>query len=100
MGNQGCPWISINPIFLKWAYAQRTTSGITQFLNVSRDTVCNPLLDYGIAEPQEAPFILTSTETDSDDTSDGFLDPNIVISSDLPADIQDFRVDTQSNVVE
>ena len=61
----------------------------------------NALLDYRIAEPQEAPFNLTSTETDSDtNTSDDFLDPNTVIPSDFPADIQDLGVDTQPNIVE
>ena len=61
----------------------------------------NALLDYGIVEPQEAPFNLTSTETDSDaDTSDNFLDPNTVIPSDFPANIQDLGVDTQPNIVE
>ena len=99
-GNRGRPRISIDPVFLRWAYAQRTTSGIARFLNISRDTVRNALLDYGIAEPQDAPFNLTSTETDSDHNSDDFLDPNIVIPSDLPADIQHLSIDTQPNVVE
>ena len=96
-GNWGHPCISIDPVFLKWAYNQRTTSGIAQFLNISRDTVCNALLDYRIAKPQEAPFTLTPTETDSDNILDDFLDPNIVIPSDLPAYIW---VDIQSNIVE
>ena len=96
-GNRGRPRISIDPVFLEWAYNQRTTSGIARFLNISRDTVRNALLDYGIAKPQEAPFTSTPTETDSDDISDDFLDPNIVIPSDLPAYI---RADIQSNVVE
>ena len=95
-GNWGCPHISINPVFLKWAYNQRTTSRIAWFLNISRDTVHNALLDYRIAKPQEAPFTSTPTETDSDDILDDFLDPNIVIPSNLPAYIQ---VDIQSNIV-
>ena len=57
----------------------------------------NALLDYRIDKPQEAPFTSTPTETDSDDISDDFLDPNIVIPSDLPAYIW---VDIQSNVIE
>ena len=60
----------------------------------------NALLDYGIAEPQEAPSNSTSTKTDSDaDTSDDFLDPNTVIPSDFPANIQDLGVDTRPNIV-
>ena len=56
----------------------------------------NALLDYRIAQPQEASFTSTPTETDSDNILDDFLDPNIVIPSDLPAYIQ---VDIQSNIV-
>ena len=96
-GNRGRPCFSINPVFLKWAYNQRTTSGIARFLNISRDTVCNVLLDYRIAKAQEAPFTSTPTETDSDNISDNFLDPNIVIPSNWPAYI---RVDIQSNIIE
>ena len=57
----------------------------------------NALLDYRIAKPQEAPFTSTPTETDSDNISDNFLDPNIVIPSNWPAYI---RVDIQSNIIE
>lgn len=100
-GNRGRPRIKIDPIFLKWAYTQRTTSGIARFLNVSRDTVRNALLSYGIAQPQEAPFNLTSfAETDSDDLLDDFLDPNIGIPGDLPADVHDLQANLQSNPAE
>lgn len=99
-GNRGRPRISIDPVFLEWAYAQRSTSGIARFLNVSRDTVRNALLHYGIAQPQDAPFNSISTEPDSGDTSNDFLDPNILIPSDVPADVQDLRVDAQSPMAE
>ena len=89
-GNCGRPHISIDPVFLEWAYAHQSTSGIARFLNVNMDTVCNALLDYGIVEPQDAPFISTSTGTSSDDSSDDLLDPEIPLPGSLPSDIEDF----------
>ena len=89
MGNQGWPRISIDPVFLEWAYAHWSISGIAQFLNVNRDTVCNALMDYGIVEPQEAPFISTSTGTSSDDSSDDLLDPKIPPPGNLSPTIED-----------
>ncbi|KAI0309445.1 hypothetical protein OF83DRAFT_1089059, partial [Amylostereum chailletii] len=55
-GGRGRPRIAIDPTFLQWAYNMRSTSGIAQFLGVSRARVRNALLEYGIATPQENPF--------------------------------------------
>ncbi|KAI0313030.1 hypothetical protein OF83DRAFT_1066225, partial [Amylostereum chailletii] len=55
-GGRGRPRITIDPTFLRWAYNMRSTSGIAQFLGVSRARVRNALLEYGIATPQENPF--------------------------------------------
>lgn len=56
-GTTGRPRLVIDEGFLRWAYNYRSTSGIAAFLNVSRPTVRNALLDYGIAEAGEDPFI-------------------------------------------
>lgn len=56
-GATGRPRIVIDETFLRWAYAYRSTSGIAAFLRVSRPVVRNALLEYGIVEPGENPFI-------------------------------------------
>jgi hypothetical protein len=60
-GRCGRPAIHINEDFLRWAYRLRTTSAIGRFLGVSRKTVRNALLFYGIAEPQASPFITSGS---------------------------------------
>ncbi|KAF8217574.1 hypothetical protein K438DRAFT_1426376, partial [Mycena galopus ATCC 62051] len=55
-GGPGRPRIHIDPDFLRWAYGQRPTAGITRFLRLGRTIVRNALLEYGIAEPQQSPF--------------------------------------------
>ena len=59
-GSRGRPAIHINEDFLRWAYRLRTTSAISRFLGVSRRTVRNTLLLYGIAAPQASPFTSAS----------------------------------------
>jgi hypothetical protein len=85
-GHRGRPRVRIDPEFLQWAYAHRSTSGIARFLHVGRRTVRNALLDYGIAEPQDSPFHLS--DPDPEDTEvldeDDLLDPSLP----LPANIQ------------
>ena len=49
-------------------------------------------MDYGIAEPQDAPFISTSSGTSSDDSSDDLLDPEIPLPGSLPSDIEDVKI--------
>ena len=55
-GGRGRPSYEIDPQFLLWASSIRSTSSIARFLGVSRTVVRNALLEYAIAEPQEAPF--------------------------------------------
>lgn len=55
-GGQGRPRTVINRDFLTWAYRFRSTSGIADFLGVSRTVVRQALLDYGIALPGANPF--------------------------------------------
>ncbi|KAF8057838.1 hypothetical protein FPV67DRAFT_1382712, partial [Lyophyllum atratum] len=66
-GRQGRPAVQIDPDFLRWAYSVRSTSAISRFLNVSRQTVRNALLEHGIVQPQADPFLLspeTAEETE------------------------------------
>lgn len=55
-GQRGRPRTVINPDFLSWAYSHRTTSGISQFLGISRATVRRRLLENNIALPGIDPF--------------------------------------------
>ena len=88
-GLHGRPRVHIDPEFLQWAYAHRSTSGIACFLHVGRQTVRNALLEYGIAEPQDNPF--NPTIEDAEDNQilyeDLLLDPNIPLPADLPIDV-------------
>ena len=64
-GSRGRPAVHINEDFLQWAYRLRTTSAISRFLGVSRGTVRNALLFYGIAEPQASPFNISGSPLSS-----------------------------------
>lgn len=56
-GTTGRPRVVIDEAFLRWAHTHRSTSGIATFLGVSRPVVRNALLQYGIVEPGEDPFV-------------------------------------------
>ncbi|KAJ7186391.1 hypothetical protein C8R46DRAFT_1157838 [Mycena filopes] len=58
-GSRGRPAYDIDPEFLRWAYSQRSTSGIARFLGVHRSTVRAALLAHGIAVPQQQPANLS-----------------------------------------
>ncbi|KAF7325542.1 hypothetical protein MKEN_00403600 [Mycena kentingensis (nom. inval.)] len=98
-GGRGRPRVVIDPHFLRWAYAQRSTAGICRFLGVSRSVVRNALLAAGIVERQDAPFPLnepaflsdnaTQPAEDLDELTDPFAvnddeDPEDIIDPDLP----------------
>jgi hypothetical protein len=95
-GTRGRPRIHIDPDFLRWAYSQRSTSGIGRFLNVGRTTIRNALLNLGIAEPQQNPFA-GSTESDNevpgnnlepgDLVEDHLLDPELPHPAQLPDEL-------------
>lgn len=92
----GRPRIWIDPDFLRWAYSQRSTASISDFLQVSRSTVRNALLEAGIAQPQPSPFYNATTSTsgdlgdDSRNEPDDILDPELPIPSigQFPADVE------------
>ena len=92
-GNQGHPHISIDPVFLQWAYAHWSTSGIAQFLNLNRDTVSNALLDYGIAEAQGASLFGSPAGTSPSGSSDDLLDPEIPQPGSLPSNILNYAAE-------
>jgi hypothetical protein len=80
-GCPGRPAIQIDPQFLQWAYSLRSISGIARFLDVSWRIVCQQLLEHGIAQPQQQPFMLSVQYQDNVD--EDFLDPSGEI---LPAE--------------
>ncbi|KAJ3764506.1 hypothetical protein FB446DRAFT_796110 [Lentinula raphanica] len=55
-GSAGRPRAVIDPDFLRWAHTHRTTTGIAEFLGLSRRTVRRSLLDYGLVTPGSVPF--------------------------------------------
>jgi len=74
-GARGRPSIAIDPDFLRWAHAHRSTSAISRFLGVSRSTVRNALLDYGITTLQTSPFVYNEDESNLESTLSGISVP-------------------------
>ncbi|KAJ3926141.1 MAG: hypothetical protein NXY57DRAFT_906124 [Lentinula lateritia] len=76
--------------FLEWAYTQRTTSGIAEYLGVARQTVRQALLDYGIAQPGINPFPPSEVHSEhTDSENDPVLDQDGTLPQELPDDVQD-----------
>ena len=93
-GAPGRPRIEIDPTFLEWAYAHRSTAGISRFLHVGRNTVRRALIRYGIAEAQENLFHTSATDSEEDLTDgllpqDDLLDPSLSLPTNLENHIQD-----------
>ena len=99
-GGPGRPSITIDPDFLRWAHSHRSTSAISRFLGVSRTTVRNALIDYGIATLQSSPFVHNGEESDSESTPSGvsmelsqegegddILNPALTFPQTFPSDI-------------
>lgn len=92
-GARGRPRIHIDPTFLEWAYAHRSTSGISRFLHVGRRTVRRALIDHGIARAQESPFgpseAVGNRQNLAEDLlqQDDLLDPNITLPTNFQTDI-------------
>ncbi|KAJ3768270.1 hypothetical protein FB446DRAFT_623393, partial [Lentinula raphanica] len=55
-GSVGRPRAVIDPNFLQWAHHHRSTTGIADFLGLSRRTVRRALLEQGIVSPGGVPF--------------------------------------------
>ncbi|KAK7016234.1 hypothetical protein VNI00_018935 [Paramarasmius palmivorus] len=85
-GGRGRPKTAINPDFLRWAYTQRSITGISRFLGVGRTTVRQALLDLGIAPPGQDPFP-NRDQPEVEPEPDDLLDPDGETPSHLPEDI-------------
>ncbi|KAJ7728130.1 hypothetical protein B0H14DRAFT_2410102, partial [Mycena olivaceomarginata] len=105
-GGPGRPRIYIDPDFLRWAYGQRSTAGISRFLGVGRSTVRNALIEHGIAQPQPTPFQTDSSPTDDIDDiddnndiddNDDILDPDLPIpaAGEFPPGIENLAPPSQ-----
>ncbi|KAJ3815578.1 hypothetical protein F5876DRAFT_30466 [Lentinula aff. lateritia] len=94
-GRPGRPRTVIDPNFLRFAYQHRSTSGISNFLDVSRSTLRRRLLEYGIASPGANPFprMVGSVEDTHridvhSDNSDELLDAEVPQPAHLPEDVR------------
>jgi len=65
-GGRGRPRYVIDRAWLAWARMQRTTSGIAHFLGISRKTVRQALLEYGLVQAGNNPFRAGDSEEDDD----------------------------------
>ncbi|KAJ3826433.1 hypothetical protein F5880DRAFT_1476277 [Lentinula raphanica] len=88
------PRAVIDPDFLRWAHAHRTTTGIADFLGVSRRTVRRSLLEYGIALPGGVPF---ESEGSNLGESTDHLNPNPENPGSLHPDIVNAASSIQSS---
>ena len=94
-GRRGRPRLVFDPNFLEWAITQRTTSRIASFLIVGRTTLRQAMLDYGLAEPGDNPFLpegsisseLSESVLVSDD--DNILKPELPLPRALPQEVVD-----------
>ena len=55
-GGRGRPRIILDRDWLGWALTQRTISGLAKFLGISRSTVREAALEYGLLSPGANPF--------------------------------------------
>ena len=96
-GGRGRPRLVFDPGFLQWAMTQRTTSRIASFLSVGRTTLRQAMLDYGLAEPGDNPFLPESSISESPDpsesvttqmlVSDDILEPELPLPLTLPQEV-------------
>jgi hypothetical protein len=88
---------------LWWAYSQRTTTGISRFLHVGRSTIQGALIEYGIAEPQQNPFLTDVSRTQDDRVEPGdivedhLLDPELPVPLQLPDEILHTNIATPTD---
>jgi hypothetical protein len=77
-GSRGRPSIRIDPEFLRWSYSLRSIKSISVFLGVSRRIVRQQLLENGIAQPGEQPFLFSSQiSSPTHSTSNADPDPEL-----------------------
>lgn len=92
-GSRGRPSIRIDPEFLRWSYSLRSIKNISLFLGVSRRIVRQQLLENGIAQPGEQPFVFSSqnpqagpshSDNEPEDNDSDLLDPSGSINDVIP----------------
>jgi hypothetical protein len=95
-GRRGRPRLIFDPNFLQWAITQRTTSRIASFLTVGRTTLRQAMLDYGLAEPGNNPFLPESSISELSlaapvlvSDNDDILEPELPLPSTLPQEVVD-----------
>jgi hypothetical protein len=92
-GRRGRPRLVFDPGFLQWAMTQRTTSRIASFMSVGRTTLRQAMLDYGLAEPGDNPFLpegsisLDPSETVLVSDDDDILEPELPLPLTLPQEV-------------
>jgi hypothetical protein len=96
-GRRGRPRLVFDPGFLQWAMTQRTTSRIASFLSVGRTTLRQAMLDYGLAEPGDSPFLpedsisldplASETVLVSLADNDDILEPELPLPLTLPQEV-------------
>ena len=93
-GRRGRPRLVFDPGFLQWAMTQRTTSRIASFLSVGRTTLRQAMLDYGLAEPGDNPFLPEGSISPDPLTSetvlvsdDDILEPELPLPLTLPQEV-------------
>ena len=105
-GSRGRPSIRIDPEFLQWAYSLRSIKTISLFLGVSRRIVRKQLLENGIAQPGEQPFVFSSqnsqagpSHSDNEPEDNDLLDPSGSINDVIPHTPQAQAVENQSRYI-
>ncbi|KAK7466152.1 hypothetical protein VKT23_004877 [Stygiomarasmius scandens] len=99
-GQRGRPRTVIHPWFLAFAYYNRRTTHLGQYLGVSSRTVRERLLELGIAAPGDRPaFARENVDIDddseaeeggeNDDPHNNLLNPDQEIPDSLPEDVQE-----------
>ncbi|KAF8229270.1 hypothetical protein L208DRAFT_1013727, partial [Tricholoma matsutake] len=94
-GRRGRPRLVFDPTFLQWVMTQCTTSGIASFLTVGRTTLCQAILDHGLAEPGANPFLpehsMSSEPSESllESEDDDILEPELPTPLTLPPEVVD-----------
>lgn len=104
-GGRGRPRLVFDPGFLQWAMTQRTTSRIASFLSVGRTTLRQAILDYGLAEPGNNPFLPEgSLDPDPSETQtvlvsdDDILEPELPLPLTLPQEVVNATPVAQSSI--
>ena len=98
-GHRGCPWIVIDRGFLAFAHQHHSTAGIARFLGVGVTTVCNALIEYGIAPSGQNPFP-SHDNLPPQPPPDDLFDPQLPVPEILPEELHRIPTQMSSNISE